>query len=88
MYGVLYAISSEIFPAIHRGTGNCLTSTAKGVFGVMASLLVITDSDVSVDDDLTGADHCAVCEFVDSCARVHCRRLASTRWLHSPFAAV
>ncbi|KIK13718.1 hypothetical protein PISMIDRAFT_379089 [Pisolithus microcarpus 441] len=41
MYGVLYAISSEIFPAIHRGTGNCLTSTAKGVFGVMAPVIAL-----------------------------------------------
>ncbi|KIK13710.1 hypothetical protein PISMIDRAFT_379025 [Pisolithus microcarpus 441] len=44
MYGVLYAISSEIFPAIHRGTGNCLTSTAKGVFRVMvgSSCFIVT----------------------------------------------
>ncbi|KAI6118431.1 MFS general substrate transporter [Pisolithus sp. B1] len=41
MYGVLYAISSEIFPAVHRGTGNCLTSTAKGVFGVMAPVIAL-----------------------------------------------
>ncbi|KAL4070230.1 major facilitator superfamily domain-containing protein [Scleroderma yunnanense] len=41
MYGVLYAISSEIFPAIHRGTGNCLTSTAKGAFGVMAPIIAL-----------------------------------------------
>ncbi|KAI6012957.1 hypothetical protein BKA83DRAFT_4365235 [Pisolithus microcarpus] len=41
MYGVLYAISSEIFPAIHRGTGNCLTSTAKGVFRVMAPIIAL-----------------------------------------------
>ncbi|KAI6011274.1 hypothetical protein PISMIDRAFT_19306 [Pisolithus microcarpus 441] len=41
MYGVLYAISSEIFPAIHRGTGNCLTSTSKGIFAVMAPVIAL-----------------------------------------------
>ena len=35
MYGVLYAISPEIFPAHHRGTGNGLTGTAARVFGVL-----------------------------------------------------
>lgn len=35
MYGVLYAISPEIFPAKDRGTGNGLTATATRVFGVM-----------------------------------------------------
>ena len=35
MYGVLYAASSELFPAKDRGTGNGLTATATRVFGVM-----------------------------------------------------
>ena len=35
MYGVMYAISPEIFPAKDRGTGNGLTSTAARVFGVL-----------------------------------------------------
>ena len=35
MYGVLYAISPEIFPAKDRGTGNGLTATAARLFGVM-----------------------------------------------------
>lgn len=39
MYGVLYAISPEIFPAKDRGTGNGLTATATRVFGVLVSLL-------------------------------------------------
>ena len=38
MYGVLYAISSEIFPAKDRGTGNGLVSTAMRVFGVIVSI--------------------------------------------------
>ena len=35
MYGVLYAASSEVFPAKDRGTGNGLTATTARVFGVM-----------------------------------------------------
>ena len=35
MYGVLFAISPEIFPAHHRGTGNGLTGAAERVFGVL-----------------------------------------------------
>jgi hypothetical protein len=38
MYGVLYAISPEIFPAKDRGTGNALTATATRVFGVIVSV--------------------------------------------------
>ncbi len=35
MYGVLYAISPEVFPAKDRGTGNGLTATATRVFGII-----------------------------------------------------
>ena len=35
MYGVLYAISPEIFPAKDRGTGSGLTSIATRIFGVL-----------------------------------------------------
>ena len=38
MYGVLYAISPEIFPAKDRGTGNALVSTTTRVFGVVVSV--------------------------------------------------
>jgi len=41
MYGVLYAISPEIFPAKDRGTGNGLTSTATRVFGVIAPIIAL-----------------------------------------------
>lgn len=40
MYGVLSAISPEIFPAKDRGTGNGLTATASRVFGVMVRVCV------------------------------------------------
>jgi MFS family permease len=41
MYGVLYAVSAEIFPAKDRGTGNGLTATASRVFGVMAPVIAL-----------------------------------------------
>jgi hypothetical protein len=39
MYGVLYAVSPEIFPAKDRGTGNGLVFTATRIFGLIVSLL-------------------------------------------------
>ncbi|KAA1466887.1 MFS general substrate transporter [Dentipellis sp. KUC8613] len=41
MYGVLYAISPELFPAKDRGTGNGLVSTATRVFGVVAPVIAL-----------------------------------------------
>ena len=76
MYGVLYAMSSEIFPAIHRGTGNCLTSTAKGVFGVMVSSLTLPPSrsthahlDVNFDDGHNDRHRLLHCMLI--CRRPH-----------------
>ncbi|KAI0729163.1 MFS general substrate transporter [Fomitopsis betulina] len=41
MYGVLYAISPEVFPAKDRGTGNGLTATATRVFGIIAPVIAM-----------------------------------------------
>lgn len=41
MYGVLYAISPEIFPAKDRGTGSGLTSIATRIFGVLAPIIAL-----------------------------------------------
>ncbi|KAJ6537776.1 MFS general substrate transporter [Mycena capillaripes] len=41
MYGVLSAISPEIFPAKDRGTGNALVGTATRVFGVIAPVIAL-----------------------------------------------
>ena len=35
MYGVLYAITPELFPTKDRGTGNALTATGNRICGVM-----------------------------------------------------
>jgi hypothetical protein len=37
MYGVLYAVSPELFPSPQRGTGNALVAVANRVFGIMVS---------------------------------------------------
>jgi MFS family permease len=35
MYGVLYALSPEVFPTKDRGTGNALVASANRIFGIM-----------------------------------------------------
>jgi len=37
MYGVLYAVTPELFPTKDRGTGNAMTATANRVFGIMVN---------------------------------------------------
>ena len=39
MYGVLYAVSPELFATKDRGTGNGIVATANRIFGVMVVLL-------------------------------------------------
>ncbi|KAL5479006.1 MFS1_2 [Sanghuangporus weigelae] len=41
MYGVLYAVSPEIFPAKDRGTGNGLVAIAARVFSVIAPIIAL-----------------------------------------------
>ncbi|KAJ7458054.1 MFS general substrate transporter [Mycena galericulata] len=41
MYGVLYALSPELFPTKDRGTGNALTATANRIFGIMAPIIAL-----------------------------------------------
>ena len=40
MYGVLYAVSPELFPTKDRGTGNALVATANRIFGIMVGLFL------------------------------------------------
>lgn len=37
MYGVLYAVSPELFPTRDRGTGNAIVASANRIFGIMVS---------------------------------------------------
>ncbi|OSC97469.1 MFS general substrate transporter [Trametes coccinea BRFM310] len=41
MYGVLYAVSPELFPTKDRGTGNALVASANRVFGIMVRPLSV-----------------------------------------------
>jgi len=41
MYGVLYAMTPEVFPTKDRGTGNGLAATANRVFGIMAPVVAL-----------------------------------------------
>ena len=38
MYGVLYAVSPELFPTKDRGTGNGLTATGNRTFGILVKI--------------------------------------------------
>jgi hypothetical protein len=37
MYGVLYALTPEVFPTKDRGTGNALVASANRIFGIMVT---------------------------------------------------
>jgi hypothetical protein len=39
MYGVLYAVTPELFPTHARGTGNALVAVANRVFGIMVRVV-------------------------------------------------
>ncbi|KZT09210.1 MFS general substrate transporter [Laetiporus sulphureus 93-53] len=41
MYGVLYAVSPELFPTKDRGTGNAIVASANRIFGIMAPIIAL-----------------------------------------------
>ncbi|KAF9225681.1 MFS general substrate transporter [Gyrodon lividus] len=41
MYGVLYALSPELFPTKDRGTGNAIVASANRIFGIMAPIIAL-----------------------------------------------
>ncbi|KAF8808500.1 MFS general substrate transporter [Phlegmacium glaucopus] len=56
MYGVLYAITPELFPTKDRGTGNALTATANRILGVMSPIIALyTNLTTSVPIFIAGA---------------------------------
>ncbi|KAL5495861.1 MFS1_1 [Sanghuangporus weigelae] len=56
MYGVLYALTPELFPTKDRGTGNGLVATANRIFGVMAPIIALyADLTTSVPIWIAGA---------------------------------
>ncbi|KAI0769082.1 MFS general substrate transporter [Trametes elegans] len=56
MYGVLYALSPELFPAKHRGTGSALVASANHICGALAPIVAIyTDLATPVPIYVAGA---------------------------------
>ena len=56
MYGVLYAITPELFPTKDRGTGNAIVAASNRVFGVMAPIIALyADLKTSVPIYISGA---------------------------------
>ncbi|KAH6894047.1 MFS general substrate transporter [Coprinopsis sp. MPI-PUGE-AT-0042] len=56
MYGVLYALTPELFPTQDRGTGNALTASANRIFGIMAPIIALyADISTSVPIWIAGA---------------------------------
>ena len=69
MFGVLYAMSPEIFPAKDRGTGNGLTATAQRVFSVMVCVFSVCST--SHLEHAHRAHHCVVRQLGDGGASVY-----------------
>ena len=65
MYGVLYAISPEIFPAKDRGTGNALTATATRVFGLIVRLPFLSTPHGALADTHTRAQAPVIALYAD-----------------------
>ncbi|KAG8732622.1 hypothetical protein FRC10_000810, partial [Ceratobasidium sp. 414] len=56
MYGVLYAMTPELFPTKDRGTGNGIAAAANRIFGIMAPIIALyADLTTSVPIYVSGA---------------------------------
>ncbi|CUA71355.1 putative MFS-type transporter PB1E7,08c [Schizosaccharomyces pombe 972h-] [Rhizoctonia solani] len=56
MYGVLYAMTPELFPTKDRGTGNGIAATGNRIFGIMAPIIALyADLSTSVPIYVSGA---------------------------------
>ncbi|KAG8862219.1 hypothetical protein FRB96_001798 [Tulasnella sp. 330] len=56
MYGVLYAMTPELFPTKDRGTGSGLAASANRIFGVMAPIIALAaDLETSTPIWISGA---------------------------------
>ncbi len=87
MYGVLYALTPELFPTKDRGTGNALAAAANRVFGIMVSGSRV-DNSRSVLTYFLGAYHCSIRRFDDECSDIYLRRFVFDRRLHCSLAAI
>ncbi|GLB38811.1 putative sugar (and other) transporter [Lyophyllum shimeji] len=55
MYGVLYAITPELFPTKDRGTGNAIVAAANRVFGIMVPFVLSQSPIIALYADLTSS---------------------------------
>lgn len=90
MYGVLYAISPEIFPAKDRGTGNGLTATATRVFGIIVCVNNILAPTPLTPDPLffSGPCHCIVRQPGNRSAGLRLWRIDHRKWPSSLVATL
>lgn len=81
IYGVLYAVSPELFPTRDRGTGNAIVSAANHTTGVIVSLSQLSRScsHALARDRRVGTSGSFVWESRDVCADLR-RRCDVHRW--------
>lgn len=82
MYGVLYAVSPELFPTKDRGTGNAIVATANRVFGIMVCVSLTVGRFYSLIDTCQGSNHCFVCGFIYSSPHLCFRGIIFDFWFH------
>lgn len=89
MYGVLYAVSPELFPTKNRGTGNAIVASASRVFGSMVSLfLSFLQMLLYGPRRDAGSNYRTEGESGDVGAHLGCRRIVPRGGLYLVIAAV
>lgn len=88
MYGVLYAISPEIFPAKDRGTGNGLTAMATRLFGILVNSTFLSFTACYTKCHTSGTYHCLVRQPGNGCAGVHIWGIDYLRWVPHAIVAI
>jgi uncharacterized membrane protein len=73
MYGVLYALSPEVFPTKDRGTGNALVATANRIFGIMVMTSILCSDENDLTSSPPGSHYCALRQSYDVSADIYCR---------------
>jgi hypothetical protein len=85
MYGVLYALSPELFPSPVRGTGNAVVAVANRVFGIMVSSSQPPVEDCGrgdADAVYTGPHRCSLRRSYHECAYFRQWGVVPCCWSH------
>lgn len=92
MYGVLYAVSPELFPTKDRGTGNAIVASANRVFGIMVRVLLpyyrVPVLTAGALWRVPGAYYRSEGQFSDVGAHLGVGRTFPCFWLHLAAAAI